>query len=147
MRFEFRTRDEAAGVVADLAQTLVLPSTLEFVLMELMVNAVEHGNLEIGAFQKQALVKSGALEAELAVRLTKLPYSVRIATLTVDERDGRRYFTVGDEGPGFDWRTIGMPNPSASCGRGLALVHAMIDSGLRFNDSGNRVTLSVSCKR
>jgi hypothetical protein len=143
VRFEFRTRDEAAAVGHTLVQLLPRVAYLEFMLLELMINAVEHGNLEIGSRLKAELIRDNALDAEIEARLARAPYRYRSAALVMQRTADRINFSISDEGPGFDWRAIAMPDPGARSGRGLALAQAMCPDGLRFNETGNVVTLSV----
>ncbi len=141
-RFEFQSRDEAAAI-AEYVSTLLPESVrVELVLMELMVNAIEHGNLEIkGA--KADLVRAGELEAEVARRREDPKYRDRIAWLEVERIANQVTFTIGDAGPGFAWREVTQPSPTTPSGRGLLLARLMSSSGLTFNEAGNVVVVRV----
>ncbi len=141
-RFEFQTRDEAAAIAEYVATLLPESVRVELVLTELMINAIEHGNLEIkGA--KAELVRRGELEAEVARRRSDPIYRDRIAWLEVARIDNQVTLTIGDEGSGFDWREITQPSPTTPSGRGLLLARLMSSSGLCFNAAGNIVIVRV----
>jgi Histidine kinase-like ATPase domain len=142
-RFEFQSREEAAAVAEYVATLVPEPVRVQFVLMELLVNAVEHGNLEIKA-AKAELVRLGELDAEVERRRLDPRYRERIAWLEVTREHDHVTLIVGDEGPGFRWQdnsVLGIDNEP--CGRGLALARLMSTSGLSFNTQGNIVTARI----
>ncbi|HEY0250745.1 MAG TPA: ATP-binding protein [Kofleriaceae bacterium] len=142
-RYEFRSREEAAAVAQHVASLLPEAIRVEFVLVELMVNAVEHGNLEIKA-AKPELVRRGELEQEVARRRADPRYCDRVAWLEVTREDAEVTFVIGDQGPGFAWQAqTSLPVNDQPSGRGLVLARLMSSSGLAFNPEGNIVTVSV----
>jgi hypothetical protein len=141
-RFEFRTREEAVAIARWLGALVPDSACTEFALLELMINAIEHGNLEIGAHHKSELVRAGALDAEIARRLAEPCYRDRVAWLDVLRSDDMTAYTVGDSGPGFAWQTVDEPGPDRPSGRGLSLVRQLSDS-LEFNPTGNVVTVRL----
>jgi YesN/AraC family two-component response regulator len=109
-------------------------------LLEIVINAIEHGNLEIGFETKSNLpdihrymefVRERSENATLAKRRVRM--SIR--------REGKQVLCeVSDEGRGFDWRAT-LENASGidellHHGRGLLLAQVMFDE-LRFNEAGN----------
>ncbi|MFT3694105.1 MAG: ATP-binding protein [Kofleriaceae bacterium] len=143
-RFEFQSREEAATVAQQVAATLPEAVRVEFILVELMVNAVEHGNLEIKA-AKAELVRRGELEQEVARRRLDPKFKDRIAWLEVTRDEDHVTFVIGDQGPGFAWcdQSVGIATNEQPSGRGLVLARLMSSSGLTFNPEGNIVTVSV----
>ena len=142
-RFEFQSREEAAAVAEYVATLVPEPVRVQFILMELLINAVEHGNLEIKT-AKAELVRLGELDAEVERRRLDPRYCERIAWLEVTRDQAQVTFVIGDEGPGFRWQegsVLGIG--SEPCGRGLALARLMSSSGLSFNPEGNIVTAKI----
>jgi anti-sigma regulatory factor (Ser/Thr protein kinase)/anti-anti-sigma regulatory factor len=96
-------------------------NSLEFniVLRELLINAVEHGNL--GIPERQILV-------------------------VIVELGGNRFqITVHDEGKGFDHRQLNLivpDDPRQIRGRGLSLVHDLTRE-MEFNGQGNMVRVII----
>jgi len=143
--FAIRTREDAAMLAHLLAGILPEPARGELALLELMMNAIEHGNLEIGGPRKQELVYAGALDAEVASRLADPVFAERVALVEVTRAPDRATFAITDAGPGFPWRErLGERGDiMAPSGRGLELARAWC-TDLAFNDTGNTVIMRVS---
>src|SRR5437764_4950947 len=69
-RFTYRTIEEARGLAAVLASACPDAESTVIGLTELMVNAVEHGNLGITYDEKSALLADESWSAEVSRRLT-----------------------------------------------------------------------------
>jgi CheY-like chemotaxis protein/anti-sigma regulatory factor (Ser/Thr protein kinase) len=112
-------------------------------LEEALLNALYHGNLELG---RQDLKKDAAADSLAAERRSQPPYRDRRIHFAADISTTFARFTVRDEGPGFDLKEI--PNPRQAenvercAGRGLLLMQTFMDE-VRFNDAGNEVTMEV----
>jgi CheY-like chemotaxis protein len=111
-------------------------------LQEALVNAVHHGNFQIGSeFREDKYDQYAALVAR---RGQESPYRDRrihvSARLTRDEA----IFVVRDEGVGFDPSSLPDPcdpeNLEKVSGRGVFLMRALMDE-VRFEDRGRAVTL------
>lgn len=111
-------------------------------LEEALVNALYHGNLEVGS---ELLEKDDAAYYALVDERTRQPpYKDRRieveARISLDEA----VFVVRDEGRGFDPSSL--PDPTSQVnldkvsGRGLLLMRTFVDK-LAFNEHGNEVTL------
>ena len=117
---------------------------LSLALRELVVNAVEHGNLGISYEEKTRALEGGSFEALLAARVAAPPYRDRRVKVVATRAERRLRFTITDQGQGFDW--VAMPDPSevpdllSLHGRGVLLSRLSVDS-LRFNEAGNEVTI------
>jgi DNA-binding response OmpR family regulator len=118
----------------------------QLALREIILNAVEHGNLEVSYSEKTEATEMGTLDQLLRERLA-VPYLAQrkvsvSATRTQDDVE----VIVQDEGKGFDWRKLPDPTDPAnlllSHGRGVLLANLSVDS-LRFSDKGNKVTLVI----
>ncbi len=111
-------------------------------LEEALVNAVYHGNLEVGSELRGE--DDTSFYRVAAERARVPPYRDRRihveATLSRDEA----IFTIRDEGPGFDPSKLPDPTLPDSLekvsGRGLLLMRAFMDEVIH-NETGNRVTL------
>ncbi len=76
---------------------------LKMALSEMLINAVEHGNLNIGLEEKADAVRKGTFDALLKERLKNPDYRNRTVTLQVFmDRDMLEY-VIDDEGDGFDY--------------------------------------------
>jgi anti-sigma regulatory factor (Ser/Thr protein kinase) len=141
--FELRTLPEAEALASALAACCPQPERRVCGLLELLANAVEHGNLELTGAEKQRLLTEGRWFAELEARLADpryLPRRVRVDF----ERDAAGLVTLAieDEGPGFDWREVLAREPAgagAVQGRGIALARGLSFEDLVWEGRGNRV--------
>ncbi|MCZ4282287.1 ATP-binding protein [Kiloniella laminariae] len=141
--FEFRSPEQARNLTTMLA--IASPSAERVVigLSELLQNAIEHGNLEIGYALKTELLRKGNLPEEIEKRLATAPYKDRLVTLSFERREKEVIFIVTDEGAGFDWRkylSLDDERLAESHGRGIAFASMMAFSELDYNEKGNQVT-------
>ena len=144
--FRFRSLDEANRLAGLLASLCPAPETAALGLTELMVNAVEHGNLGIGYAEKAALKRDDAWEAEIGRRLALPEYRERQARISVRRTAAEIAFVIRDEGAGFDWRRYLDFDPERAFdpnGRGIAMARAMAFSRLEYRGSGNEVAASL----
>jgi len=147
--FEFRTLDEALDLAFQLGQLCPDPESAVLGLAELMVNAVEHGNLEISYAEKSTLCRSQSWRAEVLRRLEHPDYRRRMAHVNVERRQAVVRFEVCDEGPGFDWRKFMSFDPERAFdpnGRGIALAQQVAFSNLNYQEPGNVVVAEVPLK-
>ncbi|BDD07570.1 anti-sigma regulatory factor [Fulvitalea axinellae] len=69
----------------------------------------------------------------------------KLVKLTMSHSDEQIRFTIGDEGPGFDYDSL--PDPTAPenlhkpCGRGIFLMKHLCDE-VEFNNDGKEVVLA-----
>lgn len=113
--------DEICASVRDLLGGQGLESvqfSVDLLLREFVVNAMEHGN---------------SLDPK-----KKVVVDVKIGSKWVVMR-------IQDEGPGFRWRTLSRrpPDEMSTSGRGLA-IGALYAHRMRFNNAGNQITLWIS---
>lgn len=145
-QFRFQTLAEARHLAAALATCLPDRPNAGLGLLEMFVNAVEHGNLGIALEEKAALLKAGRWEAEVGRRLA-LPEH-RDKWVQVHYRHAGDAITVHvrDDGPGFDWRAYLDFDPRRAFepnGRGIALARQLCFPDLEYIGSGNEVRITV----
>lgn len=118
---------------------------LSLALRELLLNALEHGNLGLSFADKTEALESGTLEALLRSRATDPRYVERRITVETTLQPSLITVSIEDMGEGFDWNNLADPlDPSqqlASHGRGILLARMSVDT-LEYNATGNRVTVT-----
>ncbi|MEO5342524.1 MAG: response regulator [Gammaproteobacteria bacterium SHHR-1] len=141
-RFRFRTLDEAKNLALLLAKACPDPEQALLGLTELMVNAVEHGNLGISYSDKSRLNMSGDWREEIHRRLQLPENQDKYATLELERGRDRVEVLIEDKGEGFDWHRFLDMDPERAFdnhGRGIAMARALSFSHLEYLGSGNRV--------
>jgi anti-sigma regulatory factor (Ser/Thr protein kinase) len=116
-------------------------------LTELLVNAIEHGNLGISYAEKKRLRLEGGWNDEVARRQRLPEYRDREVRVRVARRPDCFEFTVSDEGAGFDWRRYLDFDPERAAdpnGRGIAMARLLSFSRLEYLGSGNAVVAAVA---
>lgn len=140
--FIFTTQNEARDLATLIAHVAPDPERVVLGLTELMLNAVEHGNLEISYDEKSALIASNTLDAEVARRLALPEYAPRRAHLSVERKEQALHFVVSDQGVGFDWQPYLEMSPTRAFdthGRGIAMSNLLSFDRLNYQGCGNEV--------
>lgn len=145
--FAFRTLSEARELAVLLASACPEPEAAVNGLSELLVNAVEHGNLGVTYEEKGQLLAEGRWLEELE-RRQRQPEHRRKRVVVEMERDvDRIVFIIEDQGAGFDWRRYLEIDPARAThphGRGIAMARLMSFSALGYQGAGNRVVASIA---
>ena len=145
-RFSFRTLDDAQVLAALAASVCDEPEIVVLGLSELLVNAVEHGNLGIRFADKTRLREAGNWEFVVRERLEQPAYRDRRARLTITAEPHAWVFTIEDDGEGFDWRNyleLAPERAFAPNGRGIALARQLAFHQLEYLGKGNCVRATV----
>ncbi|MCK5070257.1 MAG: response regulator [Desulfocapsa sp.] len=143
MKCTFKTLDEAEGLSIFLANYFDDPDRTLTGISELLVNAVEHGNLGISYKEKSALVEAHSWKDEVDNRLNDPKYTDRLVTVIFERKEKACYIQITDEGDGFDWKQYLEIDPSRAMhnhGRGVAMANMLCFSKLIYNEKGNQVT-------
>lgn len=145
--FRFRTPAEARDIAALVANMAPDPARVVLGLSELMLNAVEHGNLGITYDEKSALIQENRLMDEVEQRLERPEQRNRYAVLHCERTDGEVRFLVRDEGQGFNWQPYLEITPERAFdthGRGIAMSRMISFDRLEYRGRGNEVLAIVS---
>ncbi|MFH1132343.1 MAG: ATP-binding protein, partial [Pseudomonadota bacterium] len=138
-------------VLKQLAPTVDLRTLtdLNLALRELLVNAIEHGNLGLSYEEKSTYLEKGILAEIVTSRAQQEPFKKRRITVAVQQRKSEVIVKIEDEGDGFDWRSLPDPTEPANLlrdhGRGVLLARNAVDA-LEYNEKGNVVTLKKKIK-
>lgn len=145
--FNFSSLDDARHLVDLLASMCPSPPTVMLGLTELLVNAVEHGNLGISYADKLRLRLEDGWEAEVARRLTLPEYRGRVATARIERQPDEIRFIIADQGEGFSWQNYLELDPARAFdpnGRGIAMARQISFSSIDYQGCGNVVVARVA---
>ncbi|MEK6793715.1 MAG: ATP-binding protein [Spirochaetota bacterium] len=121
-------------------------SLIRLALREMMINAMEHGNLNITFDEKTEAQMNDRYVEFICERKDDERYSARRVTVRYDVNPMAITFVIRDEGVGFDWKkrlavSAEKENEAGlSHGRGIRMANDVF-SEIRYNESGNQVTL------
>ncbi|HJW08990.1 MAG TPA: response regulator [Holophagaceae bacterium] len=144
-RFRFRTPEEAKSLTQVLAAACPDPEHAAIGLSELLLNAVEHGNLEMSYEDTTTAIERRERWNEIRRRLDDPRYRDRFAELRFERLPGRYRILIRDQGRGFDWDRFLRPSPERAFdthGRGVCMAAQCFDR-LEYLGNGNAVTVEV----
>ncbi len=144
--YQCRDIAEASELANGLAHMCPDHERMRLVFHELLINGVEHGNLEIGYTTKTRLILEDSLREEIELRLSDPHYSNRQVMVDFIRSKDRLTFIIKDEGEGFDWRSYMELNPERAMdpnGRGIALAIMASCECVKYLGSGNTVEVTV----
>lgn len=149
-RYQFRTPDEAHRLAAMLARHCPNNGGLAMGLAELLLNAIEHGNLGISYAEKSQLLAADRWEEEIAQRLATADLGSRRAELEFRHTETHLRFTIRDEGAGFDWTNYLEMDPARAFhthGRGIAIARSLAFASLEYQGTGNVVSATLRLQK
>lgn len=137
----------AADYITELAEA-VLPDidagNIQLGLEELIRNAIEHGNLEVGFEAKANALSEFRLLDLINERARDPRLGARRVLIDARFEGGAMHAVIEDEGPGFDyhncWNPLSDEGLAQLNGRGIFLTRAFFDE-ITYTGRGNRVEL------
>ena len=120
---------------------------LQLALMELIVNAIEHGNCGIGYEEKTKALESGISPVDLIAEKCKDPViQAKRILFHWEIKPEKTTFVIQDEGKGFDVKAhiekVSKQDDYSLHGRGIKMA-ASLSHKLQYNAKGNQVALIV----
>lgn len=146
--FTLCTLEEARGLASVLANACPDAESTVIGLTELLVNAVEHGNLGITYDEKSALLADGGWAAEVARRLTLPENRGKRVDVHFQRAGAELRFTICDRGDGFEWKRYLDIDPRRAFdrhGRGILMARHVSFSSIEYRGIGNEVVATVAC--
>jgi CheY-like chemotaxis protein len=144
--YSFRTLTEANDLALLLADASMNPARTVNGYAELLINAVEHGNLGITYFEKGQLIMAGCWEEEVASRLKDPRFAHRYVDVTLERTPVASIVAITDQGQGFNWQNYVEFSPERVFdlhGRGIAMSKAISFDSLEYCGNGNKVIATV----
>jgi len=113
---------------------------------ELLINAVEHGNLNITYAEKSQLLRDDRWEEEIEARLKNPLFAGRQVQVLIQKTADEMIVTISDQGEGFDWHRYMEFSPDRAFdlhGRGIAMAKATNFDQVEYLGKGNSVKVKV----
>jgi DNA-binding response OmpR family regulator len=144
--FTYQTLEDGRSLAALLANACDDANRVVLGLTELMVNAVEHGNLEIDYDEKSRLNLAGKWEKEVMARLESEQFSNKRVRVEFERQSDQVVFNIIDQGNGFDWSNYLHISPERAFdthGRGIAMANTISFDQIEYCGVGNEVRATV----
>lgn len=142
--FWIRTPEEAQSLSYMLGTLLPQAELAVTGLYELLLNAIEHGNLGIGYNLKNKLLSTAQWDDEVNRRLNAPEFSDKHVKVEFRRHDGKIHIAITDQGTGFDWRPFMEIEPSRATqanGRGIAKANLLSFDSLAYSNGGRTVQI------
>lgn len=143
--FRFSTVIEARNLACLIANSFPDPDSAVYGLTELMLNAIEHGNLGITYSEKKQLMLSGNLYDEIQRRSGLNENKNKYVCLSYEETEEYIQVRIKDQGNGFNWQKYLQLSPERACdpnGRGIATAKLSFTS-MEYLGNGNEVVCRI----
>jgi len=145
--FHVRTIEDAQTVSSVLSFITPNQKSIAIGLFELILNAIEHGNLNIGYKEKTHLTFNAALQNEIERRL-HLPENLKkYVTVKVKRLKNQLRFTIKDCGNGFDFLNyldFSEHRVLDHHGRGIMIANQLSFDEIKYQDNGSKVICKVN---
>lgn len=139
----FKTPDEALYISSWISE-FTHSEKISIGLSELLINAIEHGNLGIGYEKKEEYLMNDTLELEIKKRLEE--NRDKYVSLFFEKLENRLKITIEDMGRGFDYNrylTIEPERVFDLHGRGVAMANMSFCNGVLYKGKGNKVEVNI----
>ncbi len=146
MHSSYKSLEEAKSLSSFLANCFPDKERALTGISELLINAVEHGNLGVTYDEKTALLENNTWRQELEQRMRNPYYANRRVKVSFEKKNKTCSLQITDEGQGFNWKSYMEFDPSRAShnhGRGIAMANIVVFDRLLFNESGNQVTAEM----
>ena len=145
--FSIRTVDEASQLASFIARACPNAEMVVMGISELLINAIEHGNLGLSYAEKSSLKRDDCWRPEIDRRAALATNIVKEVKLQFQRDMHSITLRVIDQGHGFDWQSFLEIDPERAFdpnGRGIALARLLSFSTLIYEGGGNTAVATIS---
>jgi anti-sigma regulatory factor (Ser/Thr protein kinase) len=138
--YQLQTFEEARNVAYQLSQHYPFASRAETGLNELLINAIEHGNLNINFEEKQRILQDNDWMNTVYERLFLLKNKQKKVYIQFEKIPACITVQIKDQGDGFEWHKFLDNKPGSSAnGRGIFIAKNYAFDTLEYLGNGNHV--------
>jgi response regulator RpfG family c-di-GMP phosphodiesterase len=140
--FKLQNLTEAQAIANLIAGECPNPRLAAVGITEMLINAIEHGNLGITYAEKTKLHEKEEWLAEIERRLIKPENKDKYVQVVFDKSSSHINIRITDQGDGFNWReyqTLDTKRVYDNHGRGIVMARSLTFESLIYHDKGNDV--------
>ncbi|GKT12810.1 MAG: hypothetical protein ISEC1_P1791 [Thiomicrorhabdus sp.] len=140
--FHIKTLEDARSLSCVLAFTTPKPKETVVGLFELMMNAIEHGNLKISYQEKSQLIQKNQLNQEISRRQALSENRDKIVKVDFERKQSEFQITISDSGEGFDYLPFldfSLERAMDNHGRGIMIANKLSFDDLQYQKNGTTV--------
>ena len=144
--FHFQSIEDGCLLADFFAHACPKPDKVILGLRELLINAVEHGNLGISYAEKGSLIDEDLIHQEIARRMAIEENRQKRVEVVFERSPAALVFTIRDQGQGFDWERYLDFDPERVFdpnGRGIAMARTTSFDSIEYQGNGNTVVATV----
>ncbi|TGN11208.1 response regulator [Leptospira ilyithenensis] len=146
--FRIRTIKESHELAPILANACPDPERVLTGIMEILNNAIEHGNLGITYQEKTELHNNDKLMEEILRRLEAPEYKDKHVEIHFQKLQDKIIIIIKDQGKGFDWqRYLSLQamtrNAFKTHGRGIFMAKRLSFDDLTYFDGGSKAQITI----
>jgi CheY-like chemotaxis protein len=144
--FSYKNAHEAENVSFLIANSFPDPQKVVVGLVELTINAIEHGNLGLSYNEKKTMITNGTFSKEMILRAQRHENKDKYATIAFKKTPQFHQVTIEDQGQGFNWKKYLDFSPERAedpNGRGIFMARTYSFDSVEYKDCGNKVVCKV----
>ncbi len=141
--FRFRTLTDAEYISVRIANASPSPKKVA-VINELIINAIEHGNLGITYDEKTEYIDNGTWHSEIERRLALPEHVNKNVEVKIKKYPDKMTVLITDQGSGFDFEKYLELDESRflhNHGRGIVMTNIFLD--FQYLGTGNKVMVTI----
>lgn len=145
--FKYQTIQEAKSLSSIIGAFTSDPTGISVGFFEIMINAIEHGNLGITYDEKTQLLNDSQLHQEIERRLSLPDYAEKYVEVELKRSDAELEITVTDMGNGFkfeDFMEFSIERAMDNHGRGIMMANSLSFDQLLYSNGGRTATCITS---
>ncbi len=144
--FKIKSLEDVDLISISLARLFPKPEKVIFGISELLINAVEHGNLGITYDEKTELNMNCTWREEVERRLKLAENADKEVIISYHKRESETLLNIKDNGNGFEHKKYMDYDPMRSTdnhGRGIAFANNLSFDKVEYLGAGNEVNCTV----
>ena len=138
--------EDAQQLADSIAEKFAAPNLISMGILELLLNAIEHGNLNIGHDEKCRLHQQGIWHQEVNRRINLPENSAKYVEVELSHQEKYVSIKITDQGQGFNWQQYQQKNilGKNTHGRGILIAKSLAFTNLEYIGCGNQVIGKIS---